>query len=156
MSDQTDQAGVVTYFRLILTVGFLFLFSAYFAYGELEFLLVGKTAEARVTWTSYQTFGGNPNHNEFTVEYDFTEADGTRRIESDNVSRDWTFATTGSNITIQYLPGVKGSSRLLGHSERTMVYLFFGFLTALVVAVVLLWRHANQAMQRPAPWRRQR
>ena len=138
-----DTENELTRFKGILFAVLAFLVSAYFSYGELKFAGWGKTAEAKVTRT-HQTRNFSKRLL-LRVEYQFTEADGTGRSERDDVAIDWPAPGTG-NVTVQYLPGVAGSSRLLGNSNMMAVYIVLGCLAWLSFSGYKLWREANEAL----------
>ena len=67
-------------------------------------------ADAEVTRSQEKTSVGRRGRSVrvLRVEYDFTEANGTRRSERDDLPVDWSLPADG-NITVQYLPGAEHS-----------------------------------------------
>jgi hypothetical protein len=152
-----DQDQELARFKWIFFAGMTFLVSAYWSFGELKFAIRGKTAEAKITGThksaGMRRYGrSNPM---LAVEYQFTEVDGTPRSERDDVPAGWPLPPSG-NATVQYLPGVSDSSRLLGHSQKTAVYVFLGCTGWLGFSCFKLWREAAAAVHRAGPRRKQR
>lgn len=142
-----DQEAELAKFKLILFALVVFLVSGFFAYGELKFSLWGKTAQANISRTFETEEPGRRGRSRplLAVEYSFTEADGTPRNERDDVPRGSQIPSSGP-ITVEYLPGVADSSRILGHSSKMAVYVFLGCLAILAFAGFQLWRMASDAV----------
>jgi hypothetical protein len=86
-------------------------------YGDLEYYLSGAEAEATITKIDS---GRKARH----VEYQFTEADGTPRTGRDTVDARWVAPANGT-ITIQYIPGEAGHSRVSRYFVHWMAYAVF-------------------------------
>ena len=140
-----DTDAEIARFKWLLVSGIVFLISGYFSYNELRFFVRGKTAEARVTRTRETQSGGRHSSPVLSVEYQFTEADGTSRSERDQVAIG-SAVTANDLITVQYLPGVEDSSRVLGNSRMGAVYLFLACLAWLSFSGYQLWREATDAV----------
>src|SRR5262245_31308328 len=140
-----DTDREVARFKWLLVTGALFLVSCYFCYGELIYLLRGKEAYAKLT-NAYEVQRGRfGQRTMLTVEYAFTEPDGTRRSDSVTVSPDWEPADNGM-VLIQYTPGSDGRSRLSGHVNWFGIIFCAVSLLALGFFGVRLWREASEAV----------
>lgn len=87
-----------------------------------------------------------------TIEYSFTEPDGTRRTDSDTVNSDWDLPRAGT-VPVRYTPGSDGRSRLVGHVNWVGIGFFVVSVSVLSIAGYLLWREASEAT-RPSKGRR--
>jgi len=144
-----DQDEEITKFKQILIAGLTFAISTVFSYRELKYTLWSKTADAMVTRkfdTAEST--GRRRKELIAVEYQFTETDGTTRMDRDRVAIDFPLPQTPT-VTVQYLPAVKDSSRLLGISRSYFVWAFIGSFAWLITAGVNLWREAHKAVHGP-------
>lgn len=148
-----DQEEELAKFKSIIFSGLVFLISAYFSFGELKFAIWGKNAEAKITRTHETRSSGRRAHPMIQIEYQFTEADGTGRSERADVAVDWPVSTTGM-MTVQYLPGVADSSRPLGQSKMTAVYVFLAALAWLGFNGYKLCKLANEPIRGSARSRR--
>jgi hypothetical protein len=132
----------------LLFPGALFLVACFLCYGEVVYLLWGKEVRADVT-SSYEATvrsrRGRVRPVERTVEYAFTEPDGTLRKDSDTIDINRILPADGT-VRVQYTPGAGGRSRLAGHVN----WLAFGFLVVssvlLVVFACRLWFEAPEAI----------
>lgn len=94
-----------------MTVFFSFLMLAW-STQVLKYFIWGVSTEANVT----KTFPDRIRREDrLVVEYTFIDKDGKQCNESDDVPTDW--MVPGPKVMIEYLPGVKESSRLKGNSE---------------------------------------
>jgi hypothetical protein len=127
------------------------------SYHELVFFLRGQHAKGAVTKT-YETIlrgrYGIERGRALTVEYTYTDADGHLRSDSDTVPLDWSLPTDGS-VTIQYLPGAEGQTRLAGHMNKGGIALFVVMCSVVAFFAYRLWREASDAT-RPASSPRRR
>jgi hypothetical protein len=133
--------------KWLLFSGVLFLVSCFLSYAELVYLLRGKQVQATVT-SAYETpirgRFGTVRGMQRTVEYAFTEADGTRRTDSDTVSLDWDLPNNGT-VPVQYTPGAEGRSRLAGHVNLVALVIFAVSVVVLGIFGYRLWREASEA-----------
>jgi hypothetical protein len=97
--------------KWVMASGVLFLISTCFTFQEFVYLINGRDAEADITKV-YES-RGRRGRTYLTVEYAFTEPNGTRRRAMDNVSINWEPPRNGK-IPIRYTPGEDGSSRFAG------------------------------------------
>ena len=142
-----DQEQELRKFKWLMGGAVVFFISAFYAYGELKYLVLGKTAEARVTRTLKFKDARlkGPGVEMLAVEYQFVEASGTPRGERDNVALDWPIPENGV-ISVQYLTGVANSSRLVGNRNLFSVFVFIAALGGVIFFVVKLWRDASEAV----------
>jgi hypothetical protein len=94
--------------------GFL---DSFVIYADVEYLLFGNETGAIVTKTKQV-------RNRVQVEYRFTDADGIVRTGKDTTAVGWVVPQGGA-ITIQYLPGQGGHTRLSRLIVHWLPYAFF-------------------------------
>ena len=106
-------------FKLIFFVFCIFVVSIFLAWRELKYMTFGKEASAKLVRVyEYQDVGRRGRTREKTaVEYQFKDADLGVRIESDDLPFN-ARPPKGPTVTVQYLEGSEGSSRLAGHSQK--------------------------------------
>lgn len=147
-----DQDEELAKFKWLLIAVIIFLGSGYFSYKELKFAVWGATAEARVSET-FATRNSSRRRSRplLAVKYSFTDEDGNQFSERDDVPIDW---PVSENMTVQYLPGVEDSSRLLGHSSWLAVCVFLASLGLLGFAGYGLYKEATEAVHGKRPGRK--
>jgi hypothetical protein len=137
--------------RWLFRAALLSAVSAAFALGELRYAIWGQTAEAQVRNLSHFVQPGRGGSEKLSIEYSFTDSSDTEsRSERDELPSGWKLPK-GEKITIQYLPGDRGSSRLKGHRNLVPI---IGFLVCLSVTLFFLLRVARQANEPVAPPRK--
>ncbi len=141
-----DQDSELRKAKWILAAGFVFLVSCFYAYGELAYLIWGRSAEARLTEppkivVMKSRRGGETE--QLRVEYRFADGDSDLRTEVDMVPTDWPVPREGT-VAIQYIPGDKYSSRLVGHRQTVWLVIFFLSLAATAFFVYRLAKEANE------------
>jgi hypothetical protein len=110
-------------FLLLLLGTGVFVVSLYFSWGELNYLVRGRTVAA-TSVVKRQTSGGIRNGpTVLDVTYEFPDVNGRVRRETDTVPLDWYFSTSGP-VIIQFIPRSAESSRLSGHRHLIFVYVF--------------------------------
>jgi hypothetical protein len=121
-----DQDEELAKFKWILIAAIAFLVSSYFSYRELKYAVWGATAEATVTRAAETTEMGRRGRRRpmLVVEYTFSDGSTGQRSERDRVPIDW--PVPEGTVTVQYLPGVAGASRLAGHSNKFAVWMASG------------------------------
>ena len=152
-----DADQELTRAKWLLFSGLFFLVSCFMSYRELVYLVRGRVAQAAVTKAYEVTQRGRfgvSQGTRLTVEYTFTEPDGTRRSDSDTVDTDWPLPSNES-VPVQYTPGAGGRSRLSGHVNWAWIAIFVVSLGVMGVFGYRLWRVAHEAT-RPARSRRAR
>lgn len=139
-----DQDEELARFKWILAVGIAVIVTGCYAFNEMKYALWGKSAAAKIMQVKEITSTGRRGRTRklLRVEYEFSEASGTRRSERDEVSMDWSLPTDGT-ITVQFIPGVEHASRLEGHSSMIAVYLFFGCIAFLGIAIYRVSQYVN-------------
>jgi hypothetical protein len=83
--------------------------------GDLEYLLVGREAEATVTKVDRRA-------KDTRIEYRFTDADGILRTGVETTANGWIEPQDGK-VTIQYLPGHEDRSRVSRYIVHWFPYL---------------------------------
>jgi hypothetical protein len=133
--------------KWLLFSGVLFIVSCFICYSELMYFLRGKQTQATIT-KAYEVANrgrfGISRGTLLTVEYTFTEPDGTRRADSDTVRPDWELPSNGT-VPVQYTPGSEGRSRLSGHVNWFGIGFFVLSVGVLGVFGYRLWREASEA-----------
>lgn len=129
---------------LLLCIVLLFLLAlgALLVYLDLEYAFTGQEAEATVTRTE-------PARNGVHVEYRFVDADGNPRTGNDTAAQGWTAPPDGT-VTVQYLPGADGHSRLSRmRSQSTWIpyVMFFGSGLALLLLIAFTVRRVMKTVQ---------
>ncbi len=141
----------------------LSLIAGYTAVGQLRYMVFGKFSQASFADVHTKVTRDKVGRKTKTpyVRYSFAdesmsaeggEDDGkqvglviARRVESDIQDYGWTPLPAKWTMSVQYLPGSAGSSRLAGHAQRWVCYAFFGF--TIVGTGVAIWvirdYHAN-------------
>lgn len=136
-----DQDEELAKFKRILIAGCIFLMAGYFSYQELKYAIWGTTAEATIT----RTFDTRERRRDLlAVEYTFSDEEGRRISERDDVPIDWPLPE--DKVSVQYIPGVKDSSRLEGHSSTVAVWVFLGSCAWLGFSFYKLFKEASEAV----------
>lgn len=138
--------------KWLLMSAALFLASCCMTYGEASYLLKGRETSATIT-KAYEVTQrgrfGTDRGQRLTVEYTFTEPNGTQRRDSDTVGLDWNVPASGK-IPVQYTPGVDGRSRLAGHVN----WLGIGIFAVSVVLIALFALGLYKEMADTSPRKR--
>lgn len=129
---------------LIISV-LIFLVSGCISWGELVYLFAGEDAQADIE-KAYETtrrgwLGGSRR---VTVDYTFTEPDGSRRTGTDTVPSDWVLPENGK-VPVRYTPGEDGDSRVAGQVNWVALAFFGLSLAAVGWFGFRLWREATEA-----------
>lgn len=147
-----DHDSEIARFKGFVVVGILFLISGWYSQWEFRYAIWGQTAEARITrqFETREIGRRGPKRPVLVVEYSYTDKSGAQRDEHDRVPTSWQ-SRLAEVTTIQYLPGVVKSSRLLGHSYLLPVWFFLGTLGWLIYSV---YRIYLEALEPARPTRR--
>ncbi|WP_020472813.1 hypothetical protein [Zavarzinella formosa] len=133
--------------KWLLGAAVVFLASGCVSWNELIYLLGGRNTQANVEKVfeiNRRGRFGLGGGRQLTVEYAFTEPDGTKRTGTDTVPMDWPPPVNGK-IPVQYTAGEKGSSRLAGHVGWIGVTLFALSAGSVAIFGYRLMREANDA-----------
>jgi hypothetical protein len=133
MEDETRR------FKIMVFVGLLFVLSAYSSCQEIKYSIWGKTAEATISST--QRMRMRRTRTVLVVRYEFTEESGAQRTDSMAQPLDWQPPADGK-LSIDYLAGAKGESRLHGEWNFIAVSFFLVMLGTMVFFVVKTFRSA--------------
>jgi hypothetical protein len=127
----------------------VFVISAWISYDELALFVNGRDAEADVTkaYLSHSRRGSR-----LTIEYAFTEPDGTRRKAMMTTSPDAPPPAPNAKLAVRYTPGESGNVRLAGRVNWIAITIFGASLCAILFVIVKLVREAND----DAPRRKRR
>ncbi|MEA2735560.1 MAG: hypothetical protein QOE14_2011 [Humisphaera sp.] len=125
MMDADDEARRV---KWMLAIGLLFLVSAFFSWREFKYALAGTKTNAEIVrvYETREIARRGRTREKLAIEYQFTDANGVKRKESDTISID-SPPPRGKTVAVQYL-GSPGSSRLVGNGNSIWVIIFFGAL----------------------------
>lgn len=146
-----DEEFELKRFRWLIISGIVFLFSAYWSLYELRFLIWGARAEATVLGikeTQSRPSLLRASKTFKTVEYSFTDPASGVLVERDRASK--ASQLEQNPVPVEYLPGVKESSRLLGNNNARSIWIFVGNLVWFGCLVYRLAKEANE------PYRRKR
>lgn len=149
-----DQHEELAKLKWLFISAVTFLISGYYTYQEFRYAMWGHTAEAvvhRIFETSERGFRGR-RRQLLAVEYSFTDQNGAQLSERDDVPVNW---SVQQSVTVQYLPGVKDSSRLLGNSHKFAVWIFVGCIVWLGFTSYGVYREATAAVHGKKRRRRQ-
>lgn len=124
-----DMDNEMARFKWLLVAGLVFVVSAFFSWRELKYAVVGKQADAKLVRVYETTESGRRGRRveKLAVEYQFKEAGGATRKESDTIAAD-ADRPAGPTVAVQYLDGSPGRSRLAGNGQRWWLLVFFGSL----------------------------
>jgi len=127
---------------LSLVFGVAFLISACFTLGEARYWAFGRTADASV-------IRANPpdeTDDAFLIRYSFTDAKtGNHREEVDAVPSHW--GPPPETLTVQYIPGRTGASRVAGHHNWLALGFFALTSLGLLGGLTWLYRDARRAFE---------
>lgn len=132
-------------FRLLFVAAKAFLLGLCLSHAECNYAVSGRNAVGTVTRvvSSDGRFGGK----KLTVEYEFSEPDGTRRRDNDTVPTNWQ-PPPDNKIAIRYTPGETGQSRLAGHVSWWGLGVFGGSILLFVLALIVLGREGRELPDR--------
>jgi hypothetical protein len=101
--------------KLLLFVGIVFLFSAYYSWREFKYLTFGKTADAQVTSAEIVEHRGRrgSRYEKLAVQFTFTDAAGASQSGRQELDPD-AEVRAGDVVGIQYIAGDSYSPRLQG------------------------------------------
>ena len=133
---------------LVILVGFM----GFFGGREVCYSVFGKTAEAKVMGhrnESRSVKGGGLRH-VVIVDYSFAEGGGRRRREQDEVPFDLS-RTLGETISVEYVPGFSGFSRVPSGRHRNAALMVCGYLgvIALIIGGCWWWYAAKHPQTTP-------
>lgn len=125
--------------KLILFVGLAFLISGWLSCGEIKYMVWGQQGEATVT--SVKKVANPSRHGRrevIAVQYAWSEKGGLHRKDVMNMNPE-SAPARGDKLSIDYLPGAKGS-RLRGQANYVALVFFFGLLAVMAFVVIRLVR----------------
>jgi hypothetical protein len=105
-----DQEFELARFKWILLALVVFIISGCLSWGELMYLVTGKDAEANIGKVYEVTKKGSKW---LSIEYSFSEPDGTSHNGDLNAALDWRPPANGK-VPVRYTPGKDGNVRLAG------------------------------------------
>jgi hypothetical protein len=138
-----DREWELTKAKWLLGAVVFFLIACYLSYEELVYLIWGREVQASVTQT-FVAERGRRRIPMLTVEYKFTEPDGTSRSDSDDVQTDWPLPSN-KTVAVVYIPGKDGRSRLKGHGSWLGPVLLAVSIGVVGFFAIRLWRQAAMA-----------
>jgi hypothetical protein len=152
-----DTDSEVAKAKWLLIGGLVFLVCCFICYDELVYLLRGNKTQANISEAYLVTRHSGPfglrTRQVLTVEYNFKEADGTYRSDSDTVSANWNLPADGT-VPVRYTPGKDGRSRLAGHVNWFGIVFFVLSLGAMCYFIFRVWRIASEATKPSKPARK--
>lgn len=140
-------------FWLTIVIGCaaVLLFSAYTTYVEVRYLMSGRTAGAAITSVEEMRGAGRNAEPFRRVRYTFADVDGSDRKEFDDMARDWA-PPAGASISVQFLSGKAGWSRIAGHDRLWMTIPFLLCAAVVTVFLVRFYREFQAHERRKASW----
>jgi hypothetical protein len=152
MPESETQREASNLYLLLIAIG-AFIVCTYLSYEELQYMRSGQTQAARLDSMRVQThYRRGSRWETLQVSY-FINDNGKQRHELDEVDPDWfrssavviPNSTPGAGsgpqiVQVQYIPGVEGRSRLVGHSYRWVIIPFVLSLGLMAYGVVTFWR----------------
>jgi hypothetical protein len=139
--DPIDVGAEGTRATLWIFVLILFLVSAWFARGELRYVIWGRTAEAQVLRTYQMT--GRHNVTYHYVESQYLDAAGHSVTDNDGISADWQSPLSGK-VKVSYISGETRPSRLAAHQHYLAIMFFAVCVAALAFVVIKWWREGDE------------
>ncbi|MBS0187778.1 MAG: hypothetical protein JSS51_06900 [Planctomycetes bacterium] len=124
------------------------LFSAYTTYVEARYLIAGRVAPATIADVSEERISRDREPS-LRIKYAFTDADGAKRSESDVMPADW---LPPAAISVQYLSGKAGWSRIDGHHRLWMTIPFLVCVVGITIFLVIFYRDFQAHERRKASW----
>ncbi len=149
-----DSDNEIARAKWLLISAVIFLVSGCVSWGELVYLVAGHDAQADVV-KAYEVTRGRLSRKQqrLTVDFSFTEPNGTRRTGTDTVPTDWPLPV-GGKVPVRYTAGADGSSRLAGHVNWVGLTFFGLSVAAIGVFGFRLWREASEATSDRKPKRK--
>ncbi len=144
-------SGDVRQVKLLLFVGIVFLFSAYYSWIEFRYLTFARQADAQVTAAEIVEHRGRrgSRYHKLAVQFTFKDGSGASQSGRQELDPD-TALNPGDVVAIQYIGGDTNSPRVKGTGSKVAV---IGFVGSLLFAGWWLWKVAREANQ---PIRRSR
>ena len=129
----------------------ILLFSAYTTYVEIRYMVSGRTASAAITSVEEMRGAGRNTQSFVRVKYTFADTDESDRNEFDDMASDWV-APAASSVSVQFLSGKPGWSRIAGHGRLWMTVPFLLCLTVVTAFLVRFYREFQAHERRKASW----
>ncbi len=135
--------------KWLLIAVVVFLISGCISFFEFQYFAFGQTATGDITST--QTLEGRRRRGwsrtkKLQVNFNYTEADGSQRKGVDTVDLDWP-VPANRKVSIQYMPGPYGQSRIAGQVNWFILGLFAASLGAIVVFGYRFVREAKDELR---------
>ena len=141
--------------RGLMVAGVLFLFSAWFSYAELAYLVFGTNVTATATKVTQVTirsrFGANRGA-ELMITATWADADGTRRKDDFTTRVDFP-VVEGGPIRLRTTPGEDGRARPAGRVHFVALILFAASLAGIAFFSVKMYRESEEAYRPRKPHR---
>jgi len=141
-------------FRLFCGLFGVFIISLFFAFRELRFVIWGMTTQARLidVYEGKDINVRGDSEPALVVHYTFQDpVEGLgMRDENDLLPIDWR-RPGGETVQVQYIPGVKNASRLVGHRRMGSVVFCLASLAIVSGFILKLAREAKEPVPRPRP-----
>lgn len=144
-----DDGSEIQKAKWVIVFGLVFLISGYFALNEVRYMVFATSAEAQVMRV-YQTvdYGRRGRRiPKLGVEYQFTDKSGASVTAKNSVNVE-TVIPEGASIRVEYIAGVKDSSRIIGAGNAA--WPIGGFVLSclgLTFFIVKLAREANEPIK---------
>ena len=142
--------------RVVIGVGVMFLFSAWYSFAELTYLTFGSDVTAtvtKVTLVTNRSRYGADRGQQLMITATWADADGTRRKDDFTTRVDFP-AVEGGPIRLRTTRGEDGRARPAGQVQWVAIVLFAVSLLAFIFFCVQMVRESNEAYRPRKPRRR--
>lgn len=146
-----DQMQWRLWLTIVLGCVAILLVSAYTTYVEARYLIAGRTSTGSITGVDEMKPAKRDGEPFLRVKYSFADVDGTNRKESDDMSADWVVPAS-SSVSVQFLQGKPGWSRIAGHNRLLLTLPFCVSLLIVVVFLLRFYREFREHERRKASW----
>ncbi len=133
--------------RVSLLVIIFWCLGGWYSFQELRYALSGANATGRVVEINEEVNHGRfgSEHHSLLVKYEFQDASGNNRSDSDRVQMDWS-PPSDNLIPIRYIPG-GGASRIASNIKVIALWMFGLASIGMGMMGWLFWREYAQHRQ---------
>jgi hypothetical protein len=130
---------------LVCIIFFLALpISGIFAFGEFRYWIAGQTVDAKVVHV-VKPVRSEESDGVFDIRYSFADSRSKNlREEGDSVPASW--GPPPPKLSVEYIPGRPGYSRILGNSSNAAIWIFAFCCVCVVAGIAYLYIDAKRAL----------
>jgi len=139
-----DEESEMLNFRLFLFIGVAFLFSAFWSFSELKYMIWSHDADAEIVAVR-ETFSiGRRGRRipKLEVEFNYKDSEGQQTQAKQVLNTSWEPNEAG--VQVRYFQGVEGSERIKGSTSSIPLYIFAACLIAMGYYLFKFYREANE------------